>query len=347
MSDRVGGTGEHESESLLPGRITRTPRPQCLVCPSAASASPSWTYSYYVSSLDLGKPYTAGCNQGKLDLARAGTQSRVAILHFGDPARNSAGTYGVSLTFTNGAFASREQIKGIAVEFANGYWTCTGSDTTSSLEMALGVTNAGSEVANNAYQQGRAWTNFVNLVRGSLGPNYSKQVTVTGATDMELGYNQSGDSISWVDGYQSLNYNYYYDYGDVAGCPISGRTPCYPKQGNTGYYWPFDAVYQKLDGKDRAQAFPQNYNEAGTTAKQLANMSRYRYNNTGTRIDFIGTLSQYQACIDNGQSCTGTMNTPDEAWQLLVNELYNSGPNIQMNPQYSDNIRSLKNVTAI
>lgn len=298
---------------------------------TAASAAPSTTTSYYVDDNNAPKYYNLGRSLGAADLARAGAQDRLVILSFGSPAL-SGGVYGVDPPGRL-SFLSREQIQDTAVQFAAGYYFGVASDRASQLHLALGVTNAGSQVATNATQQGRAWSNFVGRV-ATAASGYSSQVQVQGAFDMEVGFGDAGSSLAMLDGFYSINNYVTYDYGDAAGCAVSGRANCV----SNGRTWTLDQVYQKAWGRAHALSVPEIYNTAGTQAKQWANLSRYAVNQYGGPIRFSGTLTQRQACLDVNDACPGTNNAPDTGWTQLHNEL-GTQPSTAMSPQWSDDIR--------
>lgn len=304
---------------------------------SASAAAPNWTYNYYVDTLNYQHWYDLGYAQGQADQARAGTQNRLVILAFGSPAL-SGGVYGADPPGSL-SFASRETLRDVPVNFARGYYIGTGADTASTITLALGATNYGSQVATNATQQGRAWSNFVQTAKVDT-QGYSSQVTVTGAYDIEIGWNTPAASLALLDGYASINVgNPAYDFGDAGGCPTTTRDNCV----TGGYTWPIEDVWQKAYGRAFMYPVPEIYGSSGTNAKQWANLSRYGYNQHGYSISFPGTLSQYQACLDVSDPCTpqspgATKNTPDTAWTQLYNELQ-AVTTTAMTPRWSNNIR--------
>lgn len=303
----------------------------------AQAAAPNWTYSYYVNTLNYQHWEDLGHRLGVADLNRPGAQDRLVILAFGTPALSN-GVYGVDPPGAALTFASRETLRQIPVSFAKGYYNGTGTDRDSTLTLALGANNNGSQVSGNATQQGRAWSNFTRYaVLDTQG--YALQVTVTGAYDIEIGWNTATASLALLDGYASINSLGAYDFGDAAGCPMTNRDPCR----SNGYTWSLDQVWQKAYGRQFMFSVPEIYSSAGGNAKQWANLSRYSVNQYGYRIPFSGTLSQYQACIDVSNACTpespgSTKNTPDTAWNQLDAELNASSSTI-WSPHWSDNIR--------
>lgn len=289
-----------------------------------------------VDTLNYQHWYDLGYQQGQRDLNRAGPQNRLVILAFGGPSL-SGGVYGVNPPGRL-SFASREALADIPVKFAEGYYVGTGPDAGSKVTLALGASNYGSQVATNATQQGRAWSNFVQgaVVNAS---GYSSQVSITGAYDVEIAWNSPGASLALLDGFDSINNHIAYDFGDAAGCPTTNRDNC----SAGSYTWTIEQVWQKAYGRIFMESVPEVYSSSGTNAKQWANLSRYAVNAHGYGIFFSGTLSQYQACLDVGDPCTiqspgATKNTPDTAWNQLYVELQ-AWEATTMSPHWSNNIR--------
>jgi hypothetical protein len=68
---------------------------------------------------------------------------------------------------------------------------------------------------------------------------------------------------------------------------------------------------------------PEIYRTDGVNAEQWYLMSVYSYtNHSGTKIQFVGPMSQYQACQQRG-GCSTIDNTPEQAWWQLYNLLNN------------------------
>lgn len=296
------------------------------------------TTVYYIDTTDSTKAYNLGCNQGTDDRNRAGTQQRLVILAFGTPAL-SGSTYGVYLSGT-AKFASRAQLEPAAEQYARGYYLCTGTDLDSTISLALGETNYGSQVASNATQQGRAWSNFVEDVRDWVGSGgYGTQVYVEGAFDMEVAWNGSGTSLPLLAGFDSINSGLAsYDYGSADGCPSSGRGNCVAGS----HSWSLDQRYQAAWGNFDSYSIPQIYTPSGSQAVQWGNITRYGSHQYNAPIQFSGSLTQQGACnydVAHGDSnpCMGTDNSPGTGWNQLYYQA-NQEAGTAMSPQYSDDI---------
>ncbi|MEO9236637.1 MAG: hypothetical protein ABI418_00970 [Jatrophihabitantaceae bacterium] len=301
--------------------------------PGTASAvtAPNATAVYYVGDLNSSYYFNLGCAQGQIDFNRAGTQTRVVVLQFGDPAMSGT-TYG-TLNLSYGEFDSRSVMLPLALEFAHGYWQCTSSDTASSITLAVTSSNYGNQVVANPTQQGRAWSNFVTQVRSSVDTaGYGNQVNVQGGYDMEPGFNSGDPSLALLDGYYSINSNWSYDTGSADGCPQSGLADC----SANGHTWTVNQRYLSAWGDYRSLALPQVYQTNGAQAGQWANLSRYGANHLQSPIAFSGIATQQGAC--SFRPCAGTNNSPAQGYQQLYAALQLQ-PNTAMAPQFSEDFR--------
>src|SRR5262245_57934716 len=169
-----------EEEMVGSGSVSTTRRlvlafalalPVVLVATPAQAAAPDPTTGYYVRSTGTASAtrwYDYGCAQGQKDALRPGTQNRIVLLDFGTPML-VGGVYGFDLP--GGAadeFRSRPEAQPVAVNFAVGYYACTGTDRASIITLAIGTTNAGTQVRDNGYQQGRAFANFVRAITSAV-----------------------------------------------------------------------------------------------------------------------------------------------------------------------------------
>ena len=184
--------------------------------------------SYYVRATDSASDavwFDYGCAQGRADEQRPGAQNRIVILDFGAPMLVN-GVYGFDLPGgATGEFRSRLDAASAAVHFARGYRGCTAADRASTITLAIGTTNRGTQVRDNGYQQGRAFANFVRSITSQVATaGASGQVTVTGAIDVEMDWNTFGDTREWYLGYDSLSNTTIYNFGDAAGCTQNGST---------------------------------------------------------------------------------------------------------------------------
>jgi hypothetical protein len=299
-----------------------------------ADAAPDPTTSYYVRSTgpeSATRWYDYGCAQGQRDALRPGTQNRIVLLDFGTPML-VGGVYGFDLPGgATGEFRSRLQAKPVAVNFAVGYYACTGVDRSSTISLAVGTTNGGTQVRDNGYQQGRAFANFVKAITSAVAASgVSSQVIVRGAIDVEMDWNTYPDTREWYDGYDSLSNTPLYDFGDAAGCTQTGAaTTC-----NNG--WTQERVWYVSEGFLLAQPLPEIYTNSGSQAKQWYQLARYTARNKPAKMLMAGTLTQFGACQQVG-GCTTTDNTPAEGWTQLYN-LLNADPTVRHSPRWSADI---------
>lgn len=130
---------------------------------------------------------------------------------------------------------------------------------------------------------------------------------------MELRWNSASVTRQWVNGYLSTNAYALYDFGDAAGCPNCGAG---------GYTWSQNDVWYISWGASpgEAQALPLIYHNDGDHAEQWASIALYSVNTQGTRMNFVGTMTQSGACRQVG--CDASLdNTPEQGWTQLWLEL--------------------------
>lgn len=307
----------------------------------AAPSKPPTSVSYYVyatsdESDQVVKDwaYHAGYLAGQTDLFLPGTQNNFAILDFGQPWESSGKQGTWSFNSAYGRFLSTTTIQDAVKEFARGYYNGSGSDVYSQMRVGVGTNNYGSKTT---YAHGQAWARLVKDVGSWLASNnYGKQVSVRGASDIEMSYSSVSTAYNWVNGYNSAwSYPYYmYDYGDAAGCPQSGTTSN-PGKCNNG--WTQDHVEYVSWGAASAVNLPEIYSTAGGNAKQWQQIALYSYLKYGRDMVVYGPLSQSLACAQRG-GCSGTNNTPDQAWSQLWNEL-NKDSRTKQNLSWSSDIK--------
>jgi len=302
----------------------------------AAAAAPNPTTSFYVRSTDPASDdlwFGFGCTQGTTDANRPGTQNRIVILDFGTPML-VGGVYGFDLPGgASGEFRSRKDAQSVAVNYALGYWACTGDDRASVISLAIGTTNNGTQVRDNGYTQGRAFANFVRwITRDVAAGGASSQVKVRAAIDVEMSWNTFPDTREWFQGYDSLSDTPIYDFGDAAGCTQNGSTTgC-----NNG--WTQERVWWVSEGFPLARPFPEIYTNSGSQARQWYQLARYTHIRHSVDMLIYGTLTQFGACQQvGGCDVLGTDNTPSQGWTQLYN-LLNADPTVRHRPRWSADI---------
>ncbi len=279
---------------------------------SPTNGAPPWTISRYMSTVNTTTLYDLGCKLGTHDNGTAGTQDNVVILMFGRPAYQNS-TYG-SLLYNN-TFASVTQIEAAAEQFGRGYWVCTGGDTASTVRVVVGTSNYGTQVSAG---HATAWAQMVNNVGTWLSSNgYSSQSSVAGGNDMETGWNTPSVTRAWLDAYDSVNTYSLYNFGDAGGCPQSGTTST-PGACNNG--WNQEDIWYISWGSSPAWPIPQIYRTDGAMANQWQQVSLYAYLAHGSRMTILGSLTQYNSCLERGP-CPTTDNRPEVGWKQLSDKL--------------------------
>jgi len=160
-----------------------------------------------------------------------------------------------------------------------------------------------------------------------------------GASDIELDWNTPTNSRAWADGYASASSGIsYFNYGDANGCPTTGTGNCVAPH----HTWTMEDVwYVSWGNSAKPLPVPEIYYNAPpgppTHAQRWANLATLH----STNPMFIpGALTQWQACRDPGRTCDPGYNTPVQAWQQLMDALYNvaADPSTVQNILYSSDI---------
>ena len=293
-----------------------------------------YTTSYYMKTVQDSALYDMGCELGTRDSLLPGYQDNVVVLDFGYPIC-SDDSYGVDLFGFGPVFPNA--IEAAVENFGLGYYTCSAQDNASTLVIGIGTNNKkiSCETPTNAFAHGAAWAQIPNAVnQWFIENNLISQVSAVGASDIELGFNGPTWSRAWIDGFDSTNETIMIFFGDAAGCPYDGNTwtcgtPNYPE-------WSIDDVWYVSYGASPSFPIPLIYLKSGVHAKQWATMSSFSYYEHGSRIDFLGVFTQYQACQQRG--CTTTDNTPEQALEQMLTEL-GKDVNIMQEIQWQTDIK--------
>ncbi len=214
---------------------------------ASAASMPQTDWSFYVTELNTSTAQTLGCNQGKFD-ASHGNVNSIVTLDFGGQNSGNTGTY---LPFSN-TDVSYSQIESYADNFAYNYWVCTGSDTSSTLFLAIGTNTSAYQVNGSG---GASWAAVVNSVTSYM--TAYGQVAVWGGDDMELAWATYSATQSWETGYADHTSSLYVDYGDANSCPPYGS--CYGSWTQHDVWtvawgdpsaWPEPEIYYTGDGNE-------------------------------------------------------------------------------------------------
>ena len=299
---------------LISSMITTQGTPRAF----AAAAKPQTDWSFYIYSTSTTTAYNLGCSQGKFDASFSPVVNSEVILSFGEQ-YNSDGSGGVVLL--NNTVISNAQVEGLAEAFAHGYWYCTGSDSTSVLNLAIGTSNYG----NATPASGKTWANDVAAVQASNRSNgYASQVGMLGAYDMESWcpnhcVTPSG-AMAWESGFGSVSGGYkYLDYGSADGCPQTTAS-----NGGCSGGWKQSDYWYLSWGATPALPVPEIYVTA--QAQQWAMISLYGAQSQGARLYMQGPLDEYD--LDT------TTLTASQAWSYLWTNLNNNAATTDT-PPYS------------
>lgn len=262
------------------------------------------TLSRYVANSTQSDLENMGCTLGNRVESMGGTQRPVVVLDFASQYYSS--TNGWMFSRWGGSNVTDNWARDAVKSYGAGFWRCSGADVSSVLTVALGTNNDGT-VTSDA---GRALANRVDEAENYAANNFGGQVQVVGADDFEQSFSGPGVARNWMDGYDGANSNPVYNYGSADGCPPAGTC-------NGGWdasdYW-----YVSWHGP--AWPLPEIYNENGVNADQWKRLSLWSYNNKGSAYAFIASLTQHDACTQNG-GCSGTNNTADDGWTQLHDAL--------------------------
>lgn len=266
---------------------------------------PPATISRYVASADLidsNVMYSLGCNRGQ---AAATNQDVIIILDFGYPAYDGGSNqYGAALLNYPNPFYSVAQLTDVFDAFLSGFYNCSPSGA--HLTAAMGVNNYGSGVTR---EHGIAWAQAVNVVNAWIEqpPSFAAKLRAWGGIDAEMDWNSGAMTSARADGYRSVAGvgNYYVDFGTCESCPIT--SPCtspgqvlsgYPINPNKPLWTCYDIWYASW-GAAPAQPVPEIYLQSGLNTHQWHRLSQFSVAQYGAPIRFKGTLTQWNACVEN------------------------------------------------
>ncbi len=203
----------------------------------------------------------------------------------------------------------------------------------SKIMVSLGVNNYGSYGtyskdpavrAAKAREHGIIWSNLVaQLSQWLVEQGYTGQISFSGSVDAEMAWNFPQVTRSWVDGFIAAGnpQNLLYDFGSCDGCPQSDYNDWHVPNG-----WTQDDVWYIAWGAVSAVPIPLIYTTSGSNARQWQVMSTYAYDrHNKIRIDFTGSFTQKQSCLQDPSGCAGADNTPLQGHDQFLATL-NSDP---------------------
>ena len=190
-----------------------------------------------------------------------------------------------------------------------------------------GSFSSGTTSPTSAYQYGRAWSNNVTTAENGLTlQGESAHVAIEGGFDNEVSFGTAANTLGQMNGFYSINGNFGYDYGDAAGCPLSGTANCITvsdRNDGTNNVWTVDQRFQMAWGLARSFSIPQIYTTSNTMAAEWGNLARYGAHYLSNSIWFSGTLSQLLVCQEQNHppTCSGAENSPSTSWTTLENQV--------------------------
>lgn len=298
-----------------------TPRAWLPVILNNFTAPPATTVSRYVNinSLDWQTFRDLGCNRAT---AASPGKDLVIILDFGYPADIGGGQYGVYLLSDIYTFRPMTQITNAVQGFMSGFYYCLPSGSGTHLTVAVGVNNSSNGVTRG---HGAAWAQMVNYlnswIKGPPGPDWSAILTAWGAIDAEPPYNSAAVTRAWADGYASAYSStlrsFYLNFGSCDSCPYFGCPTCTPAL----FGWSLDDIWYVSWGITPAYSLPEIYTFSGSTADEWYRMSLYGYTAHNSPIIFKGSLTQWNACQENG-GCIGPNDRSDNSPEQGYSQLY-------------------------
>lgn len=311
---------------------------------TAAITVPSVTTSYYIKNPDSDLLSAAGQQLATNQTSTAIAHDDVVVLLFGGPTTvptKLGQEFGASMW---GHRKSLSEVASLVQAFAIGYYRTLGTNRTSHVRIVIGTNNSTGK--NVTYEQGKAWGEMVNSVASwVVNQDYAGQIDIAGGNDMEMDYNDPGNTKKWVDGYASVAQRFLYDVGDAGGCPPAGKcgTVAHPS-------WSQDDVWQIAWGSPPAEPLPEIY--FPTNSSQWQQMSLYGNQHKNGSMIMAGALTQFGACqqYPTDAACPKPpkqpTNTPAQGWQQLYDSLNGDPQTVQSLPWLTD-IRHLRKATDI
>ncbi len=315
----------------------------------------TWTTSRYLRTNNSTTLYNMGYTLGQKVAAGQCPVNTLVVLAFGGPFLQS-GVYGTC--GAGGGSCAFMSNAGIAVgveQFGKGFYDAT--PAAPMLTIGVGTNNSTVQVGTTA---GANWGSTVNTINtwfanscGSSLYRCNRQVLALGANDMETGWDSPTATIAWINGYRSASTWFLLDFGDAGGCPQTSYTTnggcnqsfdgpnCSGTNSETRSWGTCERWYQSQVAKkievDYGDGVPEIYNTSGANAQQWRMIGLYAWHTLGWDVNFSSSLTQWQACTDTGNPCTGTNNQPVTGWQQL-NTALNSSPQTAQTIPYATDI---------
>ncbi len=275
----------------------------------AVQAKPPTDWSFYMHSTSTYTAYTLGCNQAKFDRSFSPPRNSEVVLDFGQHVNGN-------VLMLSGITISHAQVQQMAEAFADGYFVCTASDSTSVLTLGIGINNFGSWVT---YANGQTWANDVKAIQASnQSHGYASQVGMMGGGDLEPSWNSYSVTLSWVQGFSSVTGYDYLDFG-YAGDAQTGCPQYSSNNGSCGNGWnQYDEWYVSW-GAPPALPTPETYRDF--MPRQWAMISLYGAQYQHSPVYMQGPWDGYD--LDTAGL------TSNQAWSDLWTDLNNNSATAQ------------------
>jgi len=289
---------------------------------------PPVTVSRYLGQAGTDVFERYGCKQAQE--MQAG-QDGVAVLLFGKPAYNSSTEqYGTKLLNNSNTFTSTVDISRSAELWVEGFWRCK-QPNNSRITLAIGTSNSGltSEIS---HRHAEAWAALVDDVAEYVkSKKYPERITIAAASNIELNWSPPDIARGWVLTYTITAHQRLYVIGDCSGCPYSERPGWVPDNN-----WTQEDIWYVNWGAYRSYPIPEVYNEWGVSAAQWQAVARWAVDNNYDPMRFWGALTQWQACTDKSDPCTGKKNLPEQGWKQFWETLNRDPKTAQNLPVLTD-----------
>lgn len=324
-----------------------------LIGPRIAAAAPSEMVSEYMNNFDQVFAENLGYSEGQ----GWGNLGGIVVLDFGGqavpgncgPSRTDRGVFG----FDNN-FHCDSVVAGLVEAFSRGFYNglqfvSPGSTTVSRITM--GTSNNGT-VDTTAGTQWGQWVQAANTwltdTANNGGADYSRNVTIWGAIDVEAGFagNNTG-AKAFIDAFGAAQTHPIVNYGDCAGCPTTYQSSDGNPVTSTG--WTLDDEWYDSWGAPPAWPLPEIYFTVNGMPDHWKSVSLYSVitKNSGM-LQFIGSFTQYRKCQQHpgapGCTTTGPQGQTEstltalQGWTALFNSLQ-SDFRVAMTPSFSTDIR--------
>lgn len=278
----------------------------------AIQARPPADWSFYITSTSTSTAYTFGCDQGKADASFSPPINSEVVLDFGGQLSDGSGTLMI-----NGVSITNGQIEAVTESFAQGYWDCTGSDSTSVMHLAIGTNNSLDDVS---FAGGQTWVNEVAAIESFITTKgWNSQIAILGANDIEPGFGNAPSAIAWAQGFASVSGFLYINYGSADGCPQTSAN-----NGACINGWNQYDVWYVSWGSLPAEPAPEIY--FLTQSRQWAMISLY-----GAQAQSSQGAVLMQGPWDEHDLDSTTL-TSEQAWNALWTDLNNNSATAQDMP---------------